>query len=136
MGSNAPKRVVAIADPFPDEAELYHMAFGSSGFALHALPTHDAELAARSVLDAGAHLVVTRILPGKFGISLVRALRRETKTAQIPVLVVTTYPSPALHAEAREAGADDVLLLPVDPDELVERARHLRPRRQKLTEAS
>lgn len=136
MGSKAPKRVVAIADPFPDEAELYHMAFASSGFALHALPTHDADVAARSAVDARAHLVVTRILPGKFGISLVRALRAEPKTADIPVLVITTYPSPALHVEARDAGADDLILLPLNPDELVRRARHLLIRRDRATEAS
>ena len=136
MGTNAPRRVVAIADPFPDESELYHMAFGSSGFGLHTLPTHDAGVAARSVLDSGAHLVVTRILPGKFGISLVRALRAETKTSHVPVLVLTTYPSQALHVEAQDAGADDLLLLPVDPDELIKRARHLLLRRDRMTEAS
>jgi DNA-binding response OmpR family regulator len=136
MSSTAPKRVVAIADPFPDEAELYHMAFGHSGFALHALPTHDAEVAARSAAEAGAHLVVTRILPGKFGISLCRALRAERRTARIPVLVLTTYPAPMLHGEAREAGADDLLLLPADPDELVKRARHLLLRYDRASEAS
>lgn len=122
---SASRRLVAIADPFPDEAELYQLAFGAAGFALHALPTDDPAKAASAALNARPHLVVTRILPGRFGIGLVGALRRQEETAHVPILVLTTYVDPRLHEEARQAGASDVLLLPVDPEELVKLARRL-----------
>lgn len=125
MGTRAPKRVVAIADPFPDEAELYELAFGAAGFVMHSLPADDAPRAAEVVVSSGADLVVTRILPRRFGIELVRRLRSDDRTAKVPIIVLTTYPDPALHAEARTLGANDLLLLPVDPEDLIHRARQL-----------
>jgi DNA-binding response OmpR family regulator len=125
MNIRAPRCVVAIADPFPDEAELYELAFGTAGFALHTLPADDPARAADEVASRQPHLVVTRILPRRFGIELIRRVRGDERTAKIPIIVLTTFPDPALHAEARALGANELLLLPVDPDDLIQRARRL-----------
>ncbi len=134
--TNTLQRVVAIADPFPDEAELYQLAFGNAGFALHSLPTDDLRAAVDAVVASRAHLVVTRILPRQFGIELVRALRANSRTAQVPVVVLTSYPDAKLHAAAHEAGANELLLLPVDPDDLIKRARRLLLQIDRASEAS
>ena len=134
--TSASSRIVAIADPFPDEAELYQLAFVNAGFVLHSLPTDDARAAVDAVISSRAHLVVTRILPRRFGIELLRELRGNPRTAKLPVVVITSYPDPKLHAETQAAGANELLLLPVNPADLIKRVRHLLLQLDRAREAS
>lgn len=118
-------QIVAIADPFPEEAELYELALASAGFRLHQLPTQDTPAALERVIACGAQLVITRVLPRRSGIELVQSIRSSPTTSAVPVLVLTGYTDHKLHEEARRAGANEVMLLPVMPDELIDRARSL-----------
>jgi DNA-binding response OmpR family regulator len=58
-------------------------------------------------------------LPGLSGVGLVRALRQQATTAQVPLLVLTGEPHGQV--EALDAGADDYLTKPVAVPELVAR---------------
>jgi len=124
--------VVALADFVPDERELWQQVFPAAGLAVQLLPD-DVAGALRRVRELRPEIVVTRIGPARFGIDLLLAMRADAAVADIPVLVLTSYSLPALQAEAQAAGADEVILLPIVPDELCALAwgliRHGRSRR-------
>jgi DNA-binding response OmpR family regulator len=90
-------------------------------------PNLDAAVAV--IVAAPADLVITRILPGTFGIRLVETLKRQPATCGMPLVVLTTYISRNIADQARRAGADEVLLLPHDVRHLLALAWRLTSRR-------
>jgi PAS domain S-box-containing protein len=63
-------------------------------------------------------------MPGMDGIEMCRRLKQETKTAIIPVILITAHHASAdLRARGLEAGADDFIDRPIDNIELVARIR-------------
>lgn len=62
-------------------------------------------------------------LPGVDGLTLVEQLRAQG--ARAPILVLTAYDLPHLHATVRGTGADDLVQKPYDQEELIERMRRL-----------
>jgi len=62
-------------------------------------------------------------LPGADGLTLVEQMRSHNITA--PILVLTAYELPHLHATVRGAGANDLVQKPYDQEELLERMRRL-----------
>lgn len=57
-------------------------------------------------------------MQGVDGIEICRYIRRDPRTAHVPILLMSTDTQPALIARARAAGANDFLSKPVDLDEL------------------
>lgn len=74
--------------------------------------------------DAADLFVLDIGLPQRNGITLVEALRSEGVDA--PVLMISAYERPDLHALVREAGADALLEKPFDQEELVHRMHRMR----------
>lgn len=62
-------------------------------------------------------------LPGADGLTLVEQLRAQGISA--PILVLTAYELPHLHATVRGVGANDLIQKPYDQEELLERMRRL-----------
>ncbi|HRH36951.1 MAG TPA: response regulator [Flavobacteriales bacterium] len=62
-------------------------------------------------------------LPHVDGLTLVEELRGTGVKA--PILVLTAYDLPHLHATVRSTGADDLVQKPYDQEELIERMRRL-----------
>lgn len=97
---------------------------------LHPIQTADVLLAADTILRRHLDGVVTRILPGRFGIELVRALRARVGAATLPIVILTSLAHSTILDEARCCGATEVMLLPVNVDEIVTVLhRHLRTQR-------
>ena len=70
-------------------------------------------------------LIITDVeMPNIDGFSLLRLLRKEPKTANIPVIVFTAYTS-IQEQSARKAGADDIAYKPINVDQLHNMIRHL-----------
>jgi DNA-binding response OmpR family regulator len=61
------------------------------------------------------------MLPGRDGLELVRLLRANPELARIPVILLTARAGAEATAEGLEAGADDYVVKPFDPHELLAR---------------
>ena len=118
--------MVLLVTLFDDERAIYSNCLRSQGYGVLIAdgPQHALRLAANALPD----VVVTRILqPGQSmnGLELLRHLKRDPLTGQVPVIVITSLMQPRFRAEAMAAGCDGYLLLPVLPDSLVEEIRRV-----------
>lgn len=64
-------------------------------------------------------------LPGLDGLEVCKELRRDPITARIPIFVLSAQDSPTYRLLALELGADEFLLLPFEPRELMLRVRNM-----------
>ncbi len=65
------------------------------------------------------------VMPGISGYEVCRAVRADPRTAILPVVMVTAVDPGEERLRGLEAGADDFLAKPVDPEELLVRVRSL-----------
>ncbi|MDN6297097.1 MAG: phosphate regulon transcriptional regulator PhoB [Halomonas sp.] len=88
-------------------------------------------LEAGNVQDAHAMVVDHRpdlvlldwMLPGASGIELARRLKRDTATAELPIIMLTAKSEEDNKIQGLEAGADDYITKPFSPRELVARLK-------------
>jgi two-component system response regulator MprA len=73
------------------------------------------------------------MMPGMDGLEVCRRLKRNPRTAHIPVVIVTALDQPADRIAGLEAGADDYLVKPFSTAELIARVRALLRRRRDLS---
>jgi putative two-component system response regulator len=66
-------------------------------------------------------ILVDHRLPDLTGVEMIRLLRSEARTAAVPVMLFTGDSDPSIESDARNAGADDYLVKPVEPMLLEER---------------
>lgn len=84
------------------------------------------EALARMAEDGIPDLIITDFnMPEMDGATFVRAMRRDPRLADVPIVVVTVYEDREFCYRALEAGATDFLLSPVDHLEFRARARNL-----------
>ena len=63
------------------------------------------------------------MLPGASGIELARRLKRDTATAELPIIMLTAKSEEDNKIQGLEAGADDYITKPFSPRELVARLK-------------
>lgn len=75
---------------------------------------------AMRILDASRPGVIflDHVMPGVDGFTVLRALRANPATAQIPVVICSSNEGPEFNAQARAAGANCVLQKPPNPEQL------------------
>jgi two-component system response regulator MtrA len=66
-------------------------------------------------------VILDRSLPGMQGMEILKRLRQTPETYLTPILMLTAKRGNALADEALEAGADDYLIKPFKPEDLVQR---------------
>jgi two-component system, OmpR family, alkaline phosphatase synthesis response regulator PhoP len=76
-------------------------------------------------------IILDLMLPGMDGLEVCRALRSDTGTAAIPIIMVTARAEETDRIVGLEIGADDYLAKPFSPNELVARVRALMRRTQR-----
>src|SRR5512144_1378947 len=88
--------------------DLEYAASGNEG--LMKIPAFNPEL-----------IIVDLKLPGMDGFQVLERLRRDSKFTHIPVIVITAQDELSEKLKAFELGADDYLVKPFQPEELVAR---------------
>jgi two-component system alkaline phosphatase synthesis response regulator PhoP len=115
------KRVLVVEDE-PDMVELVRYNLEKSGFKVEAAADGERglELARRSLPDA---IVLDLMLPGVDGLEVLRRLKAQPKTASTPVILLTAKDGEADRVVGLELGADDYVVKPFSPRELVARVK-------------
>ncbi len=90
-----------------------------------AVAVHPAAVARAIEAGRAEAAILNAILRGASGFDVLARLRADPVSEALPVLLVTTLSSPEDRARALHAGADDLLLSPFHPDELVARVHRL-----------
>ncbi len=111
-----------------EDAPFLRYAFGRllrmHGFEV--MEANDGREALNYVADFHPHLVLTDLLmPVMDGVELIRRLRSDPQSAEIPVVAITADSSQQAEQQAREAGAIDFITKPIDLPALLDRLRAL-----------
>lgn len=113
---------ILVADDEPDVLELVGYRLSRSGFTV--VEACDGEEALARALDHVPDLAVLDVMMPKLdGYELTRRLRAADATQRVPVILLTARAQESDIATGFEAGADDYLRKPFNPDELVARVR-------------
>jgi DNA-binding response OmpR family regulator len=117
------KRVLVVEDD-PDIVELIVHYLRAEGFEVEA--EGDGRRALERLRAGQHHVVVLDLqLPGLDGLSLCAELRRDKRTRALPVIMLTARGEEADRVVGLEVGADDYVVKPFSPKELVARVRAL-----------
>ncbi len=117
------KRALVIEDD-PDIVELVDHYLKAEGFRVEAVG--DGRRALERLRAGGSDLVILDLqLPGMDGLALCAELRRDERTRALPVIMLTARADEADRVVGLEVGADDYVVKPFSPKELVARVRAL-----------
>ena len=120
-------RVLVVEDE-PAIRELLRYALAQAGF--DPVLAGSAEEGLREIhSELPAVLLLDLMLPGQSGVSLARQLRADSRTRNLPILMVTAKADEADMVAGLEIGADDYLTKPFSPKELIARIRAVLRRR-------
>jgi two-component system, cell cycle response regulator DivK len=115
---------VLIVDDDPQLRRLCDLAFSLQGF--EAVEVHNGLQALEKAVESQPTVAVVDLwLPGLDGFGVIRRLKSDARTANIPVLAITGHQSADLRERAQRAGADALLLKPLTPDNLTATAQLL-----------
>jgi PAS domain S-box-containing protein len=113
---------VLIADDNADMREYLTNLLRNSGY--HVGEVVDGEKALKVIRAEVPDLVISDVMmPGMDGLQLVAALRAESRTAAVPVLLLSARAGQEASIEGLQAGADDYLVKPFAAAELLARVR-------------
>jgi CheY-like chemotaxis protein len=119
---NVPARpLVLIVDDDDDTGELYVQSLTALGF-----ETIDAQpaCACQRAWELHPDIVVSELmLGGADGWQIVQDLKREARTRDIPIILLTGYVAPSLRERAEREGCAKVLVKPCLPDDLATEIR-------------
>jgi DNA-binding response OmpR family regulator len=117
------KRVLIVEDD-PDIVELITHYLEAEDLRVDAL-ANGADAFNRLKDESYDLLVLDLQLPGVDGLSLCAALRRDPDTESLPIIMLTARGDESDRVVGLEVGADDYVVKPFSPKELVARARAL-----------
>ena len=125
---DAASPILVLAEPDPARSATLQARFLAEG--VRVLLAHS-EARIRELLAAGASaLVMGSRLPEGDAATLTRSLRTAALTAELPIFMLAPAEHPGVVEAGLDAGADDVLTYPVNPDVLAAKVRRaLQPRR-------
>jgi two-component system phosphate regulon response regulator PhoB/two-component system alkaline phosphatase synthesis response regulator PhoP len=117
-----PKRVIAVVDDEPDILELIGLHLSRAGFAVKSF------VAAKPLLHyLGKQLpdllVLDLMLPDGDGLEICKSLKMEARTKALPILILTAKGEKPDIVLGLEFGADDYMVKPFSPAELVARVK-------------
>jgi two-component system, chemotaxis family, CheB/CheR fusion protein len=109
-----------IVDDNPDSAESMRLMYRLSGH--EARVVGEGAAAVEAAAEMGADAVLLDIgLPDMDGYEVARRLRADPRTREILIIAITGYGREEDLRQSREAGIDEHVVKPVDPDRVMER---------------
>jgi two-component system, OmpR family, alkaline phosphatase synthesis response regulator PhoP len=119
-------RILLVEDD-PAVREIFKTIFEREGMVVDAVGDGESALRRFSSFKSPDLVVLDIMLPGIDGISVCQEIRR---TSNVPIVMLTARDGERDVVVGLEVGADDYVIKPVNPAELVSRVRaHLRRRR-------
>ena len=120
----ATKHKILIVDDEPDALELIEFNLKAGGYeVVTAADGEEALQKARSVLPS--LIILDLMLPEVDGMEVCKILRRDQRTAAIPIIMLTAKAAEIDRVLGLELGADDYVTKPFSPRELVLRVKRL-----------
>jgi two-component system alkaline phosphatase synthesis response regulator PhoP len=117
-------RTALVVEDDADIVELVSMYLAKDGWKVEAVG--DGKRALEKVRRGSYQLVILDIqLPGLDGLSVCAELRRDRAGANVPVVMITARGDEADRIVGLEIGADDYMVKPFSPKELMARVRAL-----------
>lgn len=117
-------RILVVEDN-GDTAALLRDLLEAEGYEVASVASGEAALDALDVSSETDLLVLDLMLPGITGYEVLERLRATRHLAEIPVLVLSALGSPSARIRGLRDGADDYMVKPFLPEELVARTRTL-----------
>ncbi|HWD18014.1 MAG TPA: response regulator [Verrucomicrobiae bacterium] len=112
-------RSILVIDDKDDVRSFISMALTSFGFNIR--QAHDGDTAIQMIVEEKPDLIICDVnMPGMDGYEILSAVRASSVTAAIPFILMTGLISPNGFRRAMIAGADDYLVKPFSPDDLVD----------------
>ena len=120
---------ILVVEDEPDILEMVRYNLDQAG--LDVETTEDAEHALQSVQEVLPDLIILDLmLPGIDGLDMCRQLKQDARTRHIPILMLTARKEEVDRIVGLELGADDYVVKPFSPRELVLRAQAILRRSQ------
>src|SRR5262245_57780884 len=114
------KPVVLVIDDEKDVVELLRYNLEKDGFEV--IAAREGESGLKAAISAPPDAIVLDVMmPGLDGLAVCRRLRGEARTARIPIVLLTARAAEADRVVGLELGADDYVVKPFSPRELVAR---------------
>ena len=131
MGARQLMTHIMVVDDDQDLAEMLGIVLTGSGFEVDLVNSGDQ---VKAIFDANKPdlVLLDVMLPGLSGIEVCRELR---KSSMVPIVMLTAKGDTQDVVLGLEAGADDYMIKPFNPSELVARIK-VRLRRSPVTESS
>ena len=104
---------ILVIEDHPPQLKLANRVLSAAGHEVTAAEA--AEKAFKAIKNDRPKVILLDLaLPGMDGLTLVRMLKAEAETRDIPVVAVTAYPEEFSRAAALDAGCDAYLIKPID----------------------
>lgn len=128
MPPTAPRRAerprVLLVDDYPDAREMYSEYLKFSGFDV-VEAANGAEALQRAIDTTPDIILMDLSLPLMDGWEATRRLKKDERTAAIPVIALTGHALVGMFEGARDAGCDGFVTKPCLPEDLVKEIRHV-----------
>lgn len=114
-------KTVLIVDDNPEMRAYLATLIRSWGFAVREAPSADVAMGVIATGDCPDIIVCDLMMPGMDGLELLAAVREREHRADCRILFVmlTGYPSVQTGVRAIDEGADEYLVKPIVPDQLL-----------------
>ncbi|ABC63172.1 phosphate regulon transcriptional regulator PhoB [Erythrobacter litoralis] len=125
-----PKAKLLLVEDDPALAELLEYRFTNEGYGVRTTSDGDEALLMASE-DVPDLVILDWMIEGTSGIEVCRRLRREKETAHVPIIMLTAREAEDDRVRGLDTGADDYMVKPFSPRELLARVaavmRRIRP---------
>lgn len=115
------KRILVVEDEAPIR-EMLCFVLEQNGY--HPIEAEDYDSAVKQLIEPWPDLILLDwMLPGGTGIQLIKYLKKEAMTRDIPVVMLTARGEEEDRVRGLDAGADDYITKPFSPRELIARIK-------------